>query len=170
MNARELWNSCRGFTLQEMLVVMIVSSLLFIFVYSAVLFSMRFYGGWQRKNALMRETGHIQRLLADELMKSKHCSIAADSSLHLLGENGTEADYRFERNAVTRNGMPIGPPDIALSVFISIGRDSAMKQYACLSVTGALNGQRYLTPQLALILPSSSVGLFEDGLEDLRSK
>lgn len=94
-----------GFTIQEILVVLIVSSLLVSFGLELFLFTSKIVGKWTKKterNSIINST--VQRIALD-VEKSSSIENATDSLLILGYHTGKEVSFHSGENGVWRNDV-----------------------------------------------------------------
>jgi hypothetical protein len=110
MRISEVMRDERGFTLQETVVVMIVSSLLVGFSFTLFGFVMHFL----HTNLEIREhhetVQHISAEICRDIERSRHAQLS-DSSLVLDRAGSGSVRYGRAQGKIVRNGVVITPPD-----------------------------------------------------------
>lgn len=127
----------KGFTIQELLVVLFVGSLLLSFSLSLLLFSGKLFGSWERDLELHRTAHRVVHRLSSDLRKSDRLEVRSDSALVLQLLDERSVEYRFSIGKITRNGVYLSAEDspllwatIADSTIFHITAESRGKEYA----------------------------------------
>src|ERR1043165_6767022 len=100
-----------GFTLQEMLVAMIIASLLMAFTLSVFTFTRREFVRWHNRTVLMRTTNRILQIMTFDILDAKHMEIVSDSTLFLTTESGAVVLYAHVGQGIQRNHEYLAPGD-----------------------------------------------------------
>jgi len=107
----------RGFTIQELLVVIIVGSLLVSYGLSVFLFADKLFTSWRLKDDIhSRVTRTFQNILYD-IEQAKRIQSITDSSLIIIRCDNKVIDYKFDRHHIFRNNEQVATNDsIQMSV------------------------------------------------------
>jgi hypothetical protein len=97
-----------GFTIQEILVVLIVSSLLVSFGLSLFQFAGKLVSKWKKKTEVHSLMNSVTQRIALDVQKSKSVSEVNDSSLVLEYGIGKQVVFRFNSAGAWRNDVQIG--------------------------------------------------------------
>src|SRR5881394_2056663 len=97
-----------GFTIQELMVVMVVGSLLVALSFNLYAFTSKLFSGWQKKIALHGEVSRVLQLMASDVQRSKQITELTDSTLALKGSTSTDIGYRNLNGRIWRNGEEVG--------------------------------------------------------------
>jgi Tfp pilus assembly protein FimT len=97
-----------GFTIQEILVVLIVSSLLVSFGLSLFQFTGKLVSKWKKKTEVHSLLNSIAQRIALDVQKSNSVSVITDSSLVLEYGIGKQVVFRFNPAGAWRNDVQIG--------------------------------------------------------------
>ncbi len=163
-------NSESGFTIQEILVVMIVGSLLVSFSLSLFLFAAKITGRWKEKREVEEVVHRITEQVALDLNRSTALPELSDSLLAVHTGAARFVVYHFSKNNVLRNGVSFGNQLIVYSVSITdankgstetVAGDAQRKplESVAISVTGMQRDYAY-TAETVVHLPLSSKELF----------
>ena len=128
-----------GFTIQELLVAIIVGSLLFTFAGSVFLFSQKMYIRWHHATNIYRHVNHISQLILLDLEESKHIQTITDSVLTFTRPSGLEVQYRFDGKGVRRNGQILNAGDERLIIQADKFSQITPQSVVVLSVDGMMN-------------------------------
>jgi len=113
-----------GFTIQEILVVLLVSSLLVGFCYSLFSLTKKFLFKWQTKADVHLLVDRVLNTIALDIQKATELSEFTDSTLVIERENGGLIRYRFDGVRITRSGDVIATEE-GLSILVSILPDTS---------------------------------------------
>jgi prepilin-type N-terminal cleavage/methylation domain-containing protein len=94
-----------GFTIVELLVTMILSSLVVSFVYSLYFFSVKLMGTWERRVDLHLVIDQCFQRIDSDIMSTTNVVECNDSLLSLLANQMDTVKYRFTEMDVSRNGV-----------------------------------------------------------------
>lgn len=129
-----------GFTIQELLVALIVGSLVLSFSFSLFLFAGKLLTSWQREMELRTVVNRVTRTIASDVLRSKSGLIFADSLLILTGTGGREIRYRFQKGKIQRNLDLIHSKDVSVTALVHVpGFQLDAKQFL---VQVAVRGER----------------------------
>src|SRR6202008_4768834 len=111
-----------GFTIQELLVVLIVSSLLVGFCFLLFSFTHKFLISWQRKTEIHSVVDRTMNAIMLDVQQSKQIKECTDSTLVLLKNGNRQIIYHFDGTSIFRNNDAIASfENMKISVFISKG-------------------------------------------------
>jgi type II secretory pathway component PulJ len=153
-----------GFTIQELLVVLIVGSLLVSFSLSLYLFTGRLISTWQKTTALRESVHRTLHIIALDIEKSQRIVEISDTTCSMVRQTGKVVTYRFNGLGVWRNDIPINS-DTAIVMMVRIQRIPGMLQETPsgrrvrMTVKGILKTTEY-SAEAGLLLPQSSVQKF----------
>ena len=135
-----------GFTIQELLVVLMVGSILVSFTYSLFLSSSKLLESWRKRSALREAVTRTLQSVAIDILRARDISELSDSSLVIVTRKGTETVYHLNRGRVQRNDEFIEPGgDIAITLTIAeVGRDNQHGRLLDVKVRGRLRNTEYL--------------------------
>jgi hypothetical protein len=109
-----------GFTIQELMVVLIVGSLLIGFTLSLFLFTHKMLFSWQRKSEVERTVNHVLHNIALEISTAREIIEITDTTATFKNKNGNMVTYRFDGKSLYRNHDIIhSGDDIQLSIKVS---------------------------------------------------
>jgi len=101
-----------GFTIQELMVVLIVSSLLVTFSFSLFLFTGKLFASWQKKIELHSEVSRVLQLIASDVHRAKQVLELSDSTMTLVGTSSIEVIYSTQGNRLRRNHHTVGSESV----------------------------------------------------------
>jgi hypothetical protein len=157
----------RGFTLQETVVVMIVSSLLVGFSYTLFGFVMHFLHTNLENREHHETVQHITSVLCTDIERSR-CAQLSDSALVLYRDGTSAVRYGRAQGKIMRNGVVITPPDSSLwTVSWRETGDSTganMRPIAIWVIAHWKQGSDSVTASAGI--PWSSQGAFASGIEE----
>jgi prepilin-type N-terminal cleavage/methylation domain-containing protein len=114
----------RGFTIQEILVVLLISSLIVSFCLSLFVFIYKYYISWESKNNLRTAVSSDIQTISYDVLRSTMIREMTDSTLVLIKGSGKEVSYCFAENRITRNDVVLCPDNvIKMSVKLSLKSD-----------------------------------------------
>ena len=99
-----------GFTIQELLVVLIVASLLVSFSLSLFLFMHKLVSSWERDIEMRGSVDRAVQLIALDVQRSGEVNFNSDSACVLKREAGVSVSYAISAHRVLRNGEPMFNP------------------------------------------------------------
>ena len=108
MSSSGEWADEDGFTIQEILVVLIVSSLLVSFGLSLFQFTTKIVCSWSRKSEASGLVNRTIQQIALDVQKSSVVSAVTDSSLVLQNQIGSYVSFLKRETGVWRNDVLIG--------------------------------------------------------------
>ena len=97
-----------GFTIQELLVVLVVSSLLVGFSLSLFLFVNKLFLTWEQQSELQSVVSRTLQVIALDVLESKHHVEISNTSVVLMKNTGRTIVYRFDGKHVWRDNVLIG--------------------------------------------------------------
>src|SRR5258707_12369735 len=110
MNHFSTWQDQDGFTIQELLVTLVVGSILVSLSFSLFLFASKMYGSWQRKVDVQMSVTHALNLMVLDVLQSKLIPEVSDTALELIIKSGRSVRYHFGSSVIRRNEILIGQP------------------------------------------------------------
>ncbi|MGD0339096.1 MAG: hypothetical protein ABSB78_09930 [Bacteroidota bacterium] len=161
-----------GYTIQELLVVLIVGSLLVGFSLSLFLFADKLLASWQKTTEL-RESVHMTlQIIALDIQKSRRILAISDTTCSMARHTGMVVNYRFNGQKIWRNEIPVNADTtIAMSVRIQgvsgIVKESIRKSVVQITVKGVRKMTEY-SAEADILLPESSVQQFYASEEKTR--
>ncbi len=96
-----------GFTIQELVVVLIVGSMVVAFSFSLFLFVNKMFHTWNRKTELHDAVDAVVQRMATDIQKSISIIEITDSTLTLEKELGNVIRYRYNSDTLWRNNDPM---------------------------------------------------------------
>ena len=108
-----------GFTIQELMVVLIVGSLLVSFSVTLFLFANKLFHSWQKKSEVSIAVARTLETISLDIMQSNQISGRSDSSLVLQRGLRSSVKYLFDGDAVWRNEQLISPAEMKMSLTLS---------------------------------------------------
>jgi hypothetical protein len=127
MSIYKIFKSERGFTIQELMVVLIVGLLLISFTFSLFLFSNKMMFSWQRKSDVRQTVGRVLQTIASDIMKSKQIKEVTETSIILIGKNENQIRYSFDGKYIYRNSDVVHSDD-NIQVSVKISEDIKLKE------------------------------------------
>jgi len=155
----------RGFTMQELLVVMIVGSLLISLSFSVYAFTHKLFLSWQTKSEGRDAVERVLQQVVYDIQKSKSIDAITDTTLILKSVYEKDVAFLFKDGNIYRNSMPLlYQPAMKIVVKISRAAQDSGSFVRCVSVDveGVRKNNLWKANALAAILPSSR-GEFTDG-------
>jgi competence protein ComGC len=95
-----------GFTIQELLVVLLVSSLLVGYCLSTFLFAFRLFSSWQKGIEMRRTVSAAAQVMILEVERSDVAELKSDSSFVVKREVGRNVSYALGGDTLSRDGSP----------------------------------------------------------------
>ena len=111
MNGFSNWKEGKGFTIQELMVVLVVGSLLVTFSFSIFLFVNKLFVSWQKKTVLRAAVSHLLNTISLDLLESKQAEEMPDTALAVIKLSDIYVRYRFDGRRVWRNNDLIASGD-----------------------------------------------------------
>ncbi len=148
----------RGFTIQELLVVMIVGSLLISLSLTTYMFATRLFLSWQAKSEGRAAVERVLQQMVYDIQRSKSIYSMTDSSLTLKSVGEKDISFSFGKGNVYRNGSPlIYQSGMTIAVKICHAAQDSGSVVRCLNVDveGSIKNSLWKTNAVAAILPSS---------------
>ncbi|MBI1806232.1 MAG: prepilin-type N-terminal cleavage/methylation domain-containing protein [Ignavibacteria bacterium] len=137
----------QGFTMQELLVVLIVSSLLAGFCFSLFLFTSKLLLSWQRNTEVRSIVNGTLNTLVLDVQQSKQVTEITDTTLVLVKRGNRTVVYHFSRNRIFRDHDVVASQDgIQLSVLVSKeiqNQKSAQAPVLTIKVSGTSTSNTY---------------------------
>ncbi len=103
-----------GFTIQEILVVLIVGSILIGLSFSLFLFTNKLFQTWSGTNDLKNETNRILYQMAFDIQQSREIAEHTDTSFVLSRSVGRVVRYSYNGKTLRRNDVELTPRKAAL--------------------------------------------------------
>ena len=113
-----------GFTIQELMVVLIVSSLLVTFSFSLFLFTGKLFTSWQKRTELHLEVSRVLQLIASDVHRAKQVLELSDSTMTLVGTSSIQVIYSVQGNRLRRNHHTVGSESVRFVLHLT-----PMKQF-----------------------------------------
>jgi prepilin-type N-terminal cleavage/methylation domain-containing protein len=118
----------KGFTIQELMVVLIVGSLLVSFSFSLFLFGQKLFTSWQKKTEVRTSVTRVLQTISLDILQSNYVAEVSDTALFLTKQSGFNVKYRFDGTHVWRNGEMIIPGK-EISLAVSISEKKSVRKY-----------------------------------------
>ena len=106
-NFRKAARDERGFTIQELLVVIIVGSLLISLSFSVYAFTHKLFFSWQLKSEGRETVERVLQQVVYDIQKSKSIDALTDTTLILKSAYEKDAAFLFKNGSIYRNGAPL---------------------------------------------------------------
>jgi type II secretory pathway pseudopilin PulG len=154
-------SSEEGYTIQELLVVLIVSSLLFSFGMSIYMSASKTVGGWTKKNELRESVQRTLSVVSSDLMRCSELNDLTDSALSIVRENKFVV-YHFDGKNVCRNDVQLSKPenvDIGMNIVREGDNSDSTKMLLTITIFGNMKSQAY-EATVTVNVPMSSKQLF----------
>lgn len=119
---RTAFRDTAGFTLNEMLVSLVVGGLVVSFGISLFVFSSRMFHSWQKKRERQQTTERIVQRIAYDVLKSKNILALTDTSLHLELGAGSTVHYMLDSGTVVRNNDALPAAGVVTTITREAGR------------------------------------------------
>jgi hypothetical protein len=137
-----------GFTIQELLVVMIVSSLLIALGLTVFEFGTRLHSIWRVKSGLRTFVDKAAQAIAFDIMRAKELSGLTDSGFALRIHEGREIRYEFRGQTISRDSLKWESDGIRLIAavkakpitlkrnpgLVSIGVNGSIRDFDCIAM------------------------------------
>jgi competence protein ComGC len=156
-----------GFTIQELLVVLLVSSLLVGYCLSTFLFAFRLFSSWQKGIEMRRTVSAAAQLMILEVERSNVAQLKSDSSFVVKREVGRNVSYVLGGDTLSRDGSPFyARPGLHLLATAEPLRPTAatsrrVRPYL-VKITGTWGGRHYESA-VEVSSPASSFAQFFAG-------
>jgi prepilin-type N-terminal cleavage/methylation domain-containing protein len=155
----------RGFTMQELLVVMIVGSLLISLSFSVYAFTHKLFLSWQTKSEGRDAVERVVQQVMYDIQKSKSIDAITDTTLILKSVYEKDVAFLFKNGNIYRNSTPLlYQPVMKIVVKISRAAQDSGSVVRCVNVEieGGFKSNIWKANATAAILASSR-GEFTDG-------
>jgi prepilin-type N-terminal cleavage/methylation domain-containing protein len=144
-----------GFTLHEVLVAIVISSLLIGFGLSLFLFAQKLLVAHERTSNLKAAVDRVLNVLSTDLERSCEVSEVSDSTVVLRLPSRRAATYRFNGSEVSRNGDRMHGEEMQMAVIVKmlappVGSKVSSPAYE-ISVAGKETGLSYEAQTLVLV-------------------
>ncbi len=96
-----------GFTIPEILIVLMVSSMLLSFGLSLFQFTGKFLDTWGRRNEIHSLVNGVTQRVALDIQRSRSVCEMTDSTLVLRHGLGKQVVYQFSKGGIWRNRVPV---------------------------------------------------------------
>lgn len=164
-----------GFTIHELLVVLLLGSLVVSFSLSLFLFAGRLFSSWQR-SAELRDSGNlvVSRFLMD-VARSSRCELRGDSSCVIFRPGCDLIRYQFSHGTALRNQVSLicadGPNmTVAVTQFSTPGlrgRQDSLANHVQIDIVAKFRARNYSTSCVAEV-PWSSVSVATFELQNIK--
>lgn len=101
-----------GFTINELIVAMVVGSILIGYAFELYTFASRIVSHWRARTELEGAAQAIFHRMMLDLQRSSDVTIDGDTVLVMQGDTRVTALYRISRGTVVRNDAPMNAPDV----------------------------------------------------------
>src|SRR6266850_3852847 len=153
MHSQSFNHSEDGFTIPEMLVVIIVGSLLVSFTLSQFLFSNKIFIKWSRQSESQFMVAGVLDVISRDLLESNGIVELSDTKLVLSKPIGSNVVYHFDGVQLWRNDDIIVPPKEKVELMIRLK-----------PILQSPNGHRIILLNVTVIAISKDLR-FEDGID-----
>jgi hypothetical protein len=147
-----------GFTIQELLVVLIVSTLVVGYCFTLFEFTQKLIISWQRKTELNLAVDRTLHWIILDVEESTQIISVSDSTLVLLSRNGREVAYHGSCGMVFRNDDSLTPPEgIRLSLAFSKSvndMNTSKRQNVRIAIVG-ISGSKTYRSSTEMVVPES---------------
>jgi prepilin-type N-terminal cleavage/methylation domain-containing protein len=155
MRAQKYIHDERGFTLYEVLVAIVISSLLIGFGFSVFLFAQKFLMVHERMSDLKDAVDQTLFILSTDIGQSCQVKEVSDTSIVLVVANRRLIIYRFDSVQVERNGIRTHDPVVRLrlttsNLQVSSGQ-TVSTRHLRIRVAGERGEARYSAETVALV-------------------
>lgn len=152
---RRRFSDEQGFTLHEVLVAIVISSLLVGFSLSVFLFAQKLLVAHERISNLKEIVDRTLFVVSTDVEQSCRVDMVSDSSLVLQAANGRVITYRFDGTMIERNGSLMHDAAARLKLASAIlpeksGSGGSLRALQ-ISVAGELGEMRYSAQTTALV-------------------
>lgn len=106
----------RGFTVHEVLVVIVVGSVVLGLGLAALLFAGRMFSGWQARSGVKQEMESLARTILFDVLRSKVVMETSDTLLMFQLNDGRVISHRVAGGRVYRNGVPMTSENVEVSI------------------------------------------------------
>jgi Tfp pilus assembly protein FimT len=154
-------SSEEGYTIQELLVVLIVSSLLFSFGISIYMSASKTVGAWSKRNELKESVQRTLAVVSSDLMRCSELNDVTDSTLSIVRDNKS-VTYHYDGKNVWRNDVQLSKPEnVNVGMIIKREGDNSdsTKMLLTINIFGNMKSQAY-EATVTVNVPMSSKQLF----------
>lgn len=147
-----------GFTIQELLVVLIVASLLVSLCFSVFSFATKLVASWQTRVQSKEELNRVLQRMAMDVQEAREIEMVNDSVLVIEKKVGERIMYRFDGKSVLRNNVTPGSNNfLSLSVKVTQISDDTKDDTPVflISLNGKTKSSEYNASTLVAPSPSS---------------
>lgn len=138
-----------GFTLNEVLVALVVGGLVISFGMSLFVFSSRVFHSWQKRSALRQTTERAVQRLAYDVMRSKGILSPSGTSLSLESGTGHLIRYTLDSGRIVRGEDTLDAEGIATTIereddlvrITGVSHDGAATHVAAVTVSAKQNAR-----------------------------
>jgi prepilin-type N-terminal cleavage/methylation domain-containing protein len=133
---RRLIASEEGFTIQELMVVLVIGSILIGGIWSLYLFAEKVSLSWKRTSEFSEAASEILATLTADLGEAYAGMVLTDTSLTIVKDRwGRTVKYQFQEGPVVRNRVPLYQPEgCTLTIRIRITERGPSGEPAVVSV------------------------------------
>src|ERR1051326_1855153 len=148
-----------GFTIQELLVVLIISSLMVSFTLSLFLFGSKILGSWSKKSELRQAVQQTLIVAMIDLIESSGVPTLTDTSIEFTKNNGSSVHYGYGRGRILRNGAIVSSQE-GLVMSMKVARKQVLPQVHdgnvfSISVSAIRNDLAYSSTTVVIVATSS---------------
>ncbi len=148
-----------GFTLPEIMVAMIVSSIMISLGLGLFLFANKLFKMWYDGTELRSDVNRTVQVLAYDIQQSREVLSLTDSTMTLRLGGGRDVVYRFAGDSVTRNSVSLYSRETG-TIRLTVGVESSAKSRLYrIEAVGICRNSRYEAGAVAAI-PYSSRAAF----------
>ncbi len=150
-----------GYTIQELLIVLIVGSLLVGFSFSLFLFVNRMFSTWHKTAEFRQQVQSAVRTIATDISRSRRVVTYSDSALVLEKPTGIGVVYAFDGRSIRRDGISV-IADTSIACVVSLKRKTAGRDESVVLNIDVEGRQRMLVYRAGsdILVPKSSVQSF----------
>lgn len=151
-----------GFTLQEILIVIAVASLLVSMGLSVVAVINKTFGQWRAESSLRASVNSAISRMAEDVRNSRAILAVSDSMIVISKDVGSAVTYRFYASGIKRNEVMLAgldEPVLTGSVTVKtspVGRKGG-ERYFLVQVTGERKNRLYSAQTMVTVPQSSAV-------------
>jgi len=158
MSFRSQLNAQDGFTVQELMVVLVVGSLLVTFSFSLFLFTSKLFSSWHKRTELRSEVSRVLQLIASDVNRSKQILALTDSTLTLATPSAAEITYRVQEHRIWRNHVQVGSEATDYGLHLTPIKNSASDPYpegVGISLSGQMKSMMFKAETRVTILQNA---------------
>jgi len=165
MTVKAFLKNQRGFTIQEILTVLLVSSLLLGFCYSLFSFTHKLLTAWQQRTEMHSFVDHAMNILVLDVERAKDILNITDSTLTLVKNDDQLLLYRFSKGRMIRGKDTISAIDMSASFERGSGvPNSLFPTYVVITIEGKSNSETYRA-EADLVIPQSGAETFKRSMQ-----